>query len=108
MQTKDHNERTGNEPKTCPFFKELDELYGNTATANPSFTMDTLDQGDEETEEKKRKKKQKRRSSDDLKDFLKEQHDEDKQFMQKIHQEKLQRFDRLLDIMADTGKSNTD
>lgn len=35
----DHNAKTGNEPKTCPFFNELNEVYGMKPSTRPSFTF---------------------------------------------------------------------
>lgn len=38
-KTVDDNSRTGAEKKTCPFYKEFNELYGNKSETRPSYVM---------------------------------------------------------------------
>ena len=40
--TVDHNSKTGNSRKTCPFQSEFDELYGMRAGTRPSFTLSSM------------------------------------------------------------------
>ncbi|KYN18239.1 hypothetical protein ALC57_09486, partial [Trachymyrmex cornetzi] len=35
METKDHNNKSGNDPKTCKFFKELEEVLGEKPCVKP-------------------------------------------------------------------------
>jgi hypothetical protein len=37
--TVDHNSKSGNEKKECPYFKELEESYGFRANVKPSYTQ---------------------------------------------------------------------
>lgn len=39
----DHNAKSGNEPKTCKFFDEMNNLYGNKPSTRPQFVLDTSD-----------------------------------------------------------------
>jgi len=95
-KTKDHNNKSGNERKTCPFFKELEELYdGNPTFCGPVNTRETSifqqrkrkltdkkeDNDKEEDEEEKEEtkkvdvpttKKSKKSASNEMVDFLKE------------------------------------
>ena len=41
----DHNNRTGNDPKTCLLYNEFCELYGGRAASNPIAVVDTFDVG---------------------------------------------------------------
>lgn len=38
-KTVDDNSRTGAEKKTCPFYEEFNELYGNKSETRPSYVM---------------------------------------------------------------------
>ena len=40
--TVDHNSKSGNEKKECPYFKELEESYGFRANVKPSYTLSSL------------------------------------------------------------------
>ena len=38
----DHNAKSGNEPKKCKFYKELNQLYGNKPSTKPDFSFDSM------------------------------------------------------------------
>lgn len=40
--TVDHNNKSGNDKKECPFFKELEEAYGYKANVKPVFTLGSI------------------------------------------------------------------
>lgn len=40
--TVDHNSKSGNDHRECPFFKELEEAYGYKANVKPVFTMGSI------------------------------------------------------------------
>lgn len=93
-KTKDHNNKSGNERKTWPFFKELEELFdGNLTFCGPVNTRETSifqerkrkytdkkeDVDEEDDEEKKNETKKKgdvhtikKSASNEMVDFLKE------------------------------------
>lgn len=51
---KDHNNVTGNDKKTCPFFHELDTVLGHRPASAPTLVLDASAGGlpDEPTEER--------------------------------------------------------
>ncbi|XP_064644735.1 uncharacterized protein LOC135498410 [Lineus longissimus] len=119
METVDHNSKTGNDPKNCKFFEELNQLYGNKDSTNPAFILDTLgnqnDSNDDENDEheettpnptptkvqkkgKKCKTPSKTPGKSSTVQFLKEYTEKQEESRSKRHDEKMQRFDRLLDI----------
>lgn len=132
----DNNSKTGSDKKSCKFYEEFNQLFGNKASTRPSFTLDTsscsrsvspecsasnasdsenkemsLTDSEEPTTKKAktpgRKIKKKESGVDRMVNFLKSYQDK-QQEMQKEHEmfmkdqnnEKLKRFDKLLDIMA--------
>jgi hypothetical protein len=38
----DHNAKSGNEPKKCKFYTELNQLYGNKPSTKPGFCLDSM------------------------------------------------------------------
>jgi len=40
--TVDHNLKSGNEAKQCPYFKEMEEAYGYKANVKPVFTLSSM------------------------------------------------------------------
>ncbi|KAL3854804.1 hypothetical protein ACJMK2_014053 [Sinanodonta woodiana] len=39
METVDHNSKTGECPKTCKYFGEMNQLFGNKPSTQPTFTL---------------------------------------------------------------------
>ena len=42
----DDNSITGNDPKSCPFFEEMSEVFGTKAGSRPAFTLSSLERDD--------------------------------------------------------------
>lgn len=40
-KSEDKNSRNGAEKKTCPFYEEFNELYGNKSGTRPTYVMST-------------------------------------------------------------------
>ncbi|KAJ8270535.1 hypothetical protein GJAV_G00116050 [Gymnothorax javanicus] len=120
----DHNSCTGNDPKTCAFFDTFNDLYGNKPSTRPQFTLDSSTStncSDNKIEvednfpdmrpdyatkrvagRKCRQKKEKRATLEWLQSWKedKEKRKRDKdEVMERRHEEKMMRLDRLLDIM---------
>lgn len=38
----DHNAKSGNEPKRCKFYTELNQLYDNKPSTRPGFSLDSM------------------------------------------------------------------
>jgi hypothetical protein len=41
LQIKDHNRTSGQDAKTCPWYKELDEILGTRAASEPPLVVQT-------------------------------------------------------------------
>ena len=123
-ETVDHNAKTGNDPKTCAFQNEFDDLYGNNPATRPKFTVDDMegteddnvndghDNGDDHAEDKVRKSKglSGRKSREKapgatlqwLTEYTNSQEVKRKdrdEANERRHKDKMARFDRLLDIL---------
>ncbi|XP_038045163.1 uncharacterized protein LOC119719731 isoform X2 [Patiria miniata] len=126
-QTVDHNSQTGANRKICKFYTELDELYGNNESTRPSMTLSScsvpsttgnlLDETEEPAEKvaklpigrKSRKPTKLPNVVDWLNEFHKEQRERDKrreEMVREHNRQKLDRFDRLLDILAKSKKED--
>jgi hypothetical protein len=126
METVDHNSKTGNDHKTCKFYEELHALYGNKESTKPSFLIDSRkesndimanesdmsDGGLEEAEQvtpkakaapKKARKLGKKSPTVKWLDMYAEKqehrYEDQKKDVNRRHEEKMQRFDRFLDIL---------
>lgn len=122
----DHNSKTGSDPKTCPFFESFDLIYGNSPSTRPQFTLDSTtsteaemeDTAEEDVEdeemrpnkpEKSRlagRKCRKKKSTSATIEWLNSWKDEEETrkkerevAIERRHEEKMRRFDRLLDIL---------
>lgn len=122
---KDQSNKSGNERKTCAFYKELDELYdGNSTFCGPANTRETSmfqrkrkltdkkednDKEDEEEKEETKKvevptiKKSKRSASNEMvdfpKDYVKAQKDakqNEKEERRNMHAEKMDLFREMV------------
>ena len=122
--TVDHNSQTGVEAKKSKFYDEFSELYGTKASTIPPATLElgtsdvqsdttSIQNSDSEhgedtdtmgtaTGEAKKKIKQKKRESTGEKvlTLLTDQSAKQLQQMQTMHEDRMQRMDRLLDILA--------
>lgn len=61
---KDHNKVSGNQPKTYPYEKELDEIFGKHPNVNPVFVLSTLDDNMADNGEEKNKKEKDKTEGD--------------------------------------------
>ncbi|XP_069105149.1 uncharacterized protein [Argopecten irradians] len=103
---------SGSAAKRFTHKRAFDDEYGDKVSSRPIFTVDTLkERSDDSTESKNSKKlpkKTEKRKSSNLQvlSALEDQHSE---FMQKIgemHNERMKRFDRFLDIMDKQSTSD--
>ncbi|XP_038062977.1 uncharacterized protein LOC119733650 [Patiria miniata] len=126
METVDHNSKTGNDRKDCKFYNEFNELYGNKPSTKPAFVMDsgttacTVNESDtsdheeqaaplaapavsqlatasDEVAPKKKAKKLGRKSPTTA--WLEKYAEVQRAEANRRHEEKMRRFDRLLDIL---------
>ena len=122
--TVDHNNISGNNKKTCPFFNEMNELYGYRPNVQPVATSNsngvetkraapTSNSSDDKTDEKKKKKyvTAAEASSNTLLAWLKaqdekrEKREEEKlKAVREMHNEKMSIFRDLLSVMRDEKK----
>lgn len=103
---------TGAEPKSFGQRDAVDEFYGTKASTRPKFTIDsskqnkdTPDISDEEDSAKKDKTIMKKTSTNpknrkesQISETMERHHEEFKQTMERFHKEKLDRYDRMLDL----------
>ncbi|XP_038067667.1 uncharacterized protein LOC119737406 isoform X2 [Patiria miniata] len=126
METVDHNSKIGNDRKDCKFYNEFNELYGNKPSTKPTFVMDsgttacTVNESDtsdheeqaaplaapaasqlatasDEVAPKKKAKKLGRKSPTIA--WLDKYAEVQRAEANRRHEEKMRRFDRLLDIL---------
>ncbi|XP_062599738.1 uncharacterized protein LOC134261314, partial [Saccostrea cucullata] len=60
----DHNSKSGNDRKECPFYKELQECYGYKPNVKPLFTLETHKENDTESTDAEQFKAEESTSSD--------------------------------------------
>ena len=46
METIDHNTKTGEAPKSCKYYPELNQLFGNKPSTKPDFTLHSSESSD--------------------------------------------------------------
>jgi hypothetical protein len=114
----DHNSKTGNDPKTCAFFETFNVLCGYSPSTRPQFTLDSSTSGIEEDgledvemrPDKKRKvagrkcreKKDRGATLEWLNSWKEDDENRKKEkedATERRHEDKMSRFDRLLDIL---------
>ncbi len=124
VKTVDHNNKSGNSLKTCSFFDELNEIFACNPFVEPvaecSNTKGYKKAVDEEEEKcsspglrstgianidskQKKQKPPKRRFSvteslTSIQEEMKKENETRMKKMEEMHKEKMQRFDRLLDL----------
>lgn len=59
METIDHNTKTGEAPKSCKYYSELNQLFGNKPSAKPDFTLHSSESSDCSTSSSNKKEAQK-------------------------------------------------
>lgn len=121
--TIDHNSKSGNDKKECPFFKELNEVYGFRPNVTPVYLLDNNNNNEEnsdngdgdstviETPLCKRKispvivspnNEPKKKGNNEVLDFLKEMRDDQEKLfheLQSQHNDRMRKEDRKLDLM---------
>lgn len=102
---------TGTEAKYFRHRESFDQQYGTRSSTKPSFIIDSTEIDKQESEanvypqkqvkEVKEKKvsKTKKRKSTEVIDLIKQQDEEFKSTMQQFHDDKMARYDRLLNIL---------
>ena len=103
---------TGSDRKYFRQKDQFDELYGCKESTKPSVVMDTLVNAAERTENKQKrvneiKKKSLKRKSDSILEVLEKHNKEMVDKMDSMHQEKMQKFDRLLNLYETELKSRS-
>lgn len=99
----DHNNRTGVEPKYCTFFDEFSEIFCTKASTRPEATREVgaATATTTSTEPCVKKVKVDRNSSiNKVLETIEKHADKQIGIMQKMHQDKMARMDRLLDLLA--------
>ena len=59
METIDHNTKTGEPPKSCKYYSELNQLFGNKPSTKPDFTLHSSESSDCSTSSSNKKAAQK-------------------------------------------------
>jgi hypothetical protein len=59
METIDHNTKTGEAPKSCKYYSELNQLFGNKPSTKPDFTLHSSESSDCSTSSSNKKAAQK-------------------------------------------------
>lgn len=114
----DHNNCTGVEPKTCRFMDEFNQLYGDNPKTKPKVTISSTDEpesdndnsdvnfsasGDSETTPGRKKRKNSKGGVIDWLNSYAEKQDEKEHrtetIVKEMHNDQMQRFDRLLNIL---------
>lgn len=125
VKTVDHNNKSGNSFKTCSFFDELNEIFAcnpsvepvaecsnrkgyTKAVDNEETAAENIHSIDDmctpqKTSDQKKGKPEKRRFSvteslANIREDLKKENEQKIQKMEEMHKEKMQRFDRLLNL----------
>ena len=120
VKTVDHNNKSGNDSKTCSYFEELDAIFAYNPSVCPIaecsnrkgymkvVNRELLLEANEDQEDGLSDLKLKRKRSSvphtlekSLSSFHKDLREDNEQRMKKfeeMHQEKMRRFDRLLDL----------
>lgn len=128
-KVEDHNSKTGRNRQTCDFYDELSDFYGDNPkirplcpiASNKQVEQDGGDDGASESDEdededdelpkvKAQKKKKRRRSKSSagemiefLREFKQEKKEEDqgkRELLQKMHDDKMDVMNRLLNVIA--------
>ena len=112
-KTVDHNKRTGEAKETCPFYETFDVVYGNKASTNPQYLLDseggartTTTEGKDETEAtpKRQKRPTVTKSSEEtpvkLMKTLVDQNAQIIGVMSQQHDDRMAKTDRLLGILS--------
>jgi hypothetical protein len=116
----DHNQKSGNDKKTCPFYEEFNRLYGFKASTAPAFTMGSINVDHVEAVEgeelptltspkatlRKRQKKVKRVDGTpewitDYEQRQVERQEKRAEERNKMHTDRLNIMERMLDIMEE-------
>lgn len=97
----DSENKTGSEPKTFRQRVAFDMHYGTKSSTRPKFTMDSsrkeVEQEEEIPNQSKKSSKSKKRKSEIL-GVMETNHNDLNETMKCFHNEKMQRYDRLLDL----------
>ncbi|XP_021379464.1 uncharacterized protein LOC110466963 [Mizuhopecten yessoensis] len=97
---------SGSAAKRFTHKRAFDDEYGDKVSTKPAFTVDTLKEtsdisSESNTSKKPARKAEKRKSSSnfDVLNALEDQHSKFMQQISEMHNERMKRFDRFLDIM---------
>ncbi|XP_061183308.1 uncharacterized protein LOC133202924 [Saccostrea echinata] len=109
----DHNSKSGNERKECPFYKELEDCYGYKPNVKPVFTLGTRKEDETDNEESKAestssdcdvtpKRKKSKQASEivEILDDMRKEHKEMMKTLKEQHQKKMENEEKKLEIMA--------
>jgi hypothetical protein len=99
---------SGSEAKHFSHKEEFDQFYGTKASTKPQHTIDSdrkmdevqPDDVDEEMISVKKRKKKMKTCKQDVRELLEEQHSQFLSQMEKMHNDKMQKFDKFLEIMS--------
>lgn len=115
-EVKDHNRQTGNDRKKFKFIEEFDDLYGEKASTEPMFNIDSMtgesrksnkktDSGDKTKSQKPPQKRTSERQLEIMESMLINANSLAEE-AKKFSESKLARMDRFLDIFEKSAKRN--
>lgn len=115
-KVEDHNSKTGRNRQTCDFYDELSDFYGDNPkiswplcpiASNKQVEQDGGDDGASESDEEKKKRRRSKSSAGEMIEFLREFKQEKKEedqgkreLLQKMHDDKMDVMNRLLNVIA--------
>jgi len=103
---------SGSEPKQFSHREEFDQFYGTKASTKPKHTLDTDNPDGTGNKEKeapnmpKPKKPKKTPQKNDVSTLLEKQHTEFLNTMTKMHDEKMEKFDKFLEVFSNLKNNN--
>ena len=101
----DNNSKTGASPKTCTFFAEFSEIYGTKASTCPEATRELgvascSTSNDTDSEPCSKKVKRSNNATTQILYSINQQSNRQLDLMKEMHNDKMERIDRLLDILS--------
>lgn len=106
-ETIDLNKKTGNEKHEFKYQNEFDNLFGHKASTKAAVSFDSGVNAEERKKKREIDKKAtppKKRSAENLLMKMENMNKEMREQMERHQEEKLRRFDRLLDIIEKQGQ----
>jgi len=105
LSVTDNNSKTGASPKTCNFFAEFNEIYGTKSSTCPEATRELgvascSTSNDADSEPCPIKVKRSNTATTQILDSINQQATRQIDLLKEMHNDKMERIDRLLDILS--------